>query len=95
MLTLLLAAALLAGYLIGRARPVLQITNWAAWQHRPTGLRRAAVWTIQSAENITWLICHPVAAWHAWQIHNNPPPPVEVPVRAIPWPPKDLPWDPR
>ncbi|UOB09121.1 hypothetical protein MQE23_08650 [Streptomyces sp. HP-A2021] len=78
MTAVLAALALLAvGYTLGRTRPVHRALNWANWQaySRPTGLRRAAVWTLLSAENLTWLTLHPVQGWHAWQHRNDPPPP--------------------
>jgi hypothetical protein len=69
---------LAAGYTLGRLQPARRASDWANWQHqgrRPTGLRYAAVWTILSAENITWLLTHPVQGWHAWQHRNDPPQP--------------------
>lgn len=72
------AISLLAvGYTIGRLQPARRASEWANWQHygrRPTGLRYAAVWTILSAENLTWLACHPVKGWRAWKHRNDPPP---------------------
>lgn len=50
----------------------------AAWQSvgkRPTGWRYAATFTVLSAEDIGWLLVHPVKGWHAWQHRNDPPPP--------------------
>lgn len=82
MLTLLLAAAA-AGYLAGRARPARALSDWAAWQTRPRGLRYAAVWTIRSAENIGWLITHPVQGWHDWRARNDPPPPRSPGIRLV------------
>jgi len=73
-----LAAALAVGYAIGRARPGHRASQWAAWQRigkRPTGWRYAATWTVLSAENLGWLIAHPVQGWRAWQHRNDPPPP--------------------
>jgi hypothetical protein len=84
-LTLLLAAAVVAGYLTGRARPARRASDWAAWQHQPTGLRLATAWTIRSVENIGWLLTHPVQGWRAWRARNDPPPVVPVPQpRSIP-----------
>ncbi|MFE9845814.1 hypothetical protein [Streptomyces goshikiensis] len=90
MLTLLLAAALLVGYLTGRVRPARAASDWAAWQTRPRGIRYAAVYAIRSAENLGWLIGHPVQGWHAWQTRNAPPPPRSpaLVLRANPWPPQ-------
>lgn len=90
MTALLLASAAAAGYLLGRTRPARRVSDWAAWQTRPRGLRYAAVWTIRSAENIGWLAVHPVQAWRAWQTRNEPPAARgTVPVRAVPWPAED------
>lgn len=72
-------AALAVGYALGRARLGHRASQWAAWEsvrtRRPTGLRYAAMWMVLSAENIGWLIAHPVQGWHAWQHRNDPPPP--------------------
>jgi len=77
--TWLLYAALLAGgYALGRARLGHRVSDWAAWQSvgkRPTGWRYAATWLVLSAENLGWLIAHPVKGWHVWQHRNDPPPP--------------------
>ncbi|MEV6580218.1 hypothetical protein AB0M92_18870 [Streptomyces sp. NPDC051582] len=94
MLTLLLiAGGLTLGYLTGRARPAHRASDWAHWQQygqRPTGIRYAAVWTIRSAENIGWLMTHPVKGWHAWRTRNDPPPPRSPAIRlAGDWPPED------
>ncbi|MEU4947687.1 hypothetical protein [Streptomyces lavendulae] len=87
MTALLLGAAVAAGYLAGRARPARAISDWAAWQTRPRGLRYAAVWTIRSAEGLGWLAAHPVQGWRAWRTRDTPPTLAVVPVRADPWPP--------
>lgn len=76
MTALLLAVAVVAGYLTGRTRPAHRLSDWAAWQTRPTGVRFAAVYTIRSVENIGWLLAHPVQGWRAWQTRNDPPVPV-------------------
>nr|WSX48867.1 hypothetical protein OG409_07855 [Streptomyces sp. NBC_00974] len=89
MSALLLAVAVVAGYLVGRARPARRISDWAAWQSRPAGVRFAAVYTIRSVENIGWLITHPVKGLHAWRTRNDPPPPRSpAPVLVSPWPPE-------
>ncbi|MFD1308996.1 hypothetical protein [Streptomyces kaempferi] len=75
---ILYAAILAAGYALGRARLGHRASDWANWQRygsRPTGLRYAAMWTVLSAENIGWLIAHPVQGVHAWKHRNDPPPP--------------------
>jgi hypothetical protein len=66
------------GYGVGRSRPVRRVVDWAHWQaigKRPTGTRYAAMWAILSAENIAWVVSHPVAAARAWRRRNDPPPP--------------------
>jgi len=77
-------AALAVGYVLGRARPLRRISDWANWQKygHPTGLRYAAVWTVLSAENIGWLLAHPVRGWHAWQHRNDPPQACSAPIRV-------------
>lgn len=78
MIWLLYVALPAVGYALGRARLGHRACDWANWQRygkRPTGLRFAAMWTLLSAENIGWLIAHPVQGWHAWQHRNDPPPP--------------------
>ncbi|MGW4493809.1 hypothetical protein [Streptomyces sp. NPDC004376] len=84
MIWLALTAALMGGYILGRARLGHRASDWANWQRlsaRPTGLRYAAVWTVLSAENIGWLLAHPVRGWHAWQHRHDPPPPRSPAVR--------------
>lgn len=75
---LVIAAALAVGYLIGWARLGHRASQWAAWQlygKRPTGPRWWAGYTVRSAENLGWLLAHPVKGWHAWRHRNDPPPP--------------------
>jgi hypothetical protein len=84
MMTALYAALLLLGYVLGRWRPLHRASDWAHWQHygkRPTGPRYWAVWTVLSAENIGWLITHPVRGAHAWRHRHDPPPPRSPAVR--------------
>lgn len=72
------AALLTVGYGLGRLKPAHRASDWANWQRygkRPTGLRYAAMWTILSAENLTWLALHPIQGAHAWKHRNDPPPP--------------------
>lgn len=80
MIWLAFAAAVLAGYGIGRYRPGHRASNWANWRQYDRTIRRHsprwwARWLVLSAENIGWLIAHPVQGWHAWQHRNDPPPP--------------------
>lgn len=77
-LTSIALGALISGYALGRYRPAHRASNWAAWQHygrRPTGIRYAAMFVILSAENLTWLVLHPVQGARAWKHRNDPPPP--------------------
>ncbi|MFF1284393.1 hypothetical protein ACFVY4_27075 [Streptomyces sp. NPDC058299] len=73
------AVLLAAAYGLGRVRPAHRASDWANWQaystRRPTGLRYAAMSVVLSAENLTWLVCHPVQGARAWQHRNDPPPP--------------------
>lgn len=83
-LTLAILATLAAGYGLGRWRPAHRVSNWAyrqRWGKRPTGARYWATYTVLSAENIGWLIAHPVQGWGAWKHRNDPPPPKSPPVR--------------
>ncbi|WP_051790095.1 hypothetical protein [Streptomyces sp. NRRL S-1022] len=70
-------ATLAVGYLLGRARLGHRLSDWANWQKygKPTGWRYAVMFTVLSAENLGWLVAHPVQGWHAWQHRNDPPPP--------------------
>lgn len=54
--------AFLADQSVG-TRPVRHSARW--W----------AMFTVLSAEDLGWLIAHPVRGWHAWQHRNDPPPP--------------------
>jgi hypothetical protein len=76
---LLYAAILAAGYALGRARLGHRASDWANWQRHDRTMRRHSIrwwarWTVLSAENIGWLIAHPVQGWHAWKHRNDPPP---------------------
>jgi hypothetical protein len=69
---------LAAGYALGRCQPAHRASDWAHWQHsgtHPTGLRYAAMFVILSAENLAWLVFHPVQGVRAWKHRNDPPPP--------------------
>ncbi|ROQ69200.1 hypothetical protein EDD93_3697 [Streptomyces sp. 840.1] len=83
-LALAILAALAAGYGVGRYRPAHRASDWANWQKygkRPTGARYWAMFTVLSAENIGWLLTHPVRGWDAWKHRTDPPPPLSPPVR--------------
>jgi len=74
------AALLTAGYAVGRYRPARRASDWANWQRYDRSVRRHSArwwvrWTVLSAENIGWLIAHPIQGWHAWKHRNDPPPP--------------------
>lgn len=80
-------AALSAGYGLGRWQPLHRASDWANWRRwgkRPAGLRFAAMYVVLSAENIGWLLAHPVRGWEAWQRRHDPPPPLAPPVRIRP-----------
>ena len=85
-MTWFLYAALLAvGYALGRARLGHRASQWAAWQlvgKRPTGPRWWLGYTVRSAENIGWLLAHPVQGVHAFK-HRNDPPPQRSPAMKI------------
>jgi hypothetical protein len=75
-----LAAGLAAGYVTGRVQPARRVSDWANWKKYDSQLRshRArwwAVFVVLSAENLIWLLIHPVQGWHAWKHRNDPPPP--------------------
>lgn len=93
MTALAVLAALAAGYGLGRYRPAHRTSDWAYRQmwakHRPTGLRYWAMYTVNSAENIGWLITHPVQGWDAWKHRNDPPTPPSPPVRIRTRPPEE------
>jgi hypothetical protein len=77
---LAIVAALAGGYALGRARLGHRASQWAAWQSvgtRPASrsLRYWAMFTVLSAENIGWLLAHPMQGAHAWRRRNDPPPP--------------------
>jgi hypothetical protein len=78
MLWLGIVAALAVGYALGRAQLGQRASQWAAWQligERPTGPRLWLGHTVRSAENLGWLLAHPVKGVHAWKHRNDPPPP--------------------
>lgn len=87
MSALALLATLAAGYGLGRWKPLHRASDWANWQRygkRPTGHRYWAMWTVLSAENIGWLITHPVQGAHAWRHRHDPPPPRSPAVTITP-----------
>lgn len=74
------AVSLPAGYLLGRLQPARRVSDWANWQKYDSSMRRHstrwwAMYVVLSAENIGWLLTHPIRGWHAWQHRNDPPPP--------------------
>jgi uncharacterized membrane-anchored protein len=94
---LLIVVALAVGFALGRARLGHRASQWAAWQSVGTlparrTIRFWAMFTVLSAENIGWLIAHPVKAWRAWQQRNDPPPPRSPALKFDPdWAAKRLP----
>jgi hypothetical protein len=90
-LTLLLAAALAAGYLLGRARPARALSSWAErlpWQ-RPAITRRHWQWwaaqPVYAVQIAVLLATRPRASVRAWRTRNDPPPRSPAPrVRAFP-----------
>jgi hypothetical protein len=82
-----IAAALVAGYTLGRWRPARGASDWAHSQgvrkSDPHDRRWWLVWLVLSAENIGWLITHPAKGAHAWQHRNDPPPHPAIRVRDI------------
>lgn len=73
-LTLVIASALAAGYLLGRLRPVRRAFDWANWSSYGRPQARAVVWLLLSAENIGIILTHPRECWHAWKHRHDPPP---------------------
>ena len=78
--TLATLGALAVGYALGRYRPAHRASDWANWQRYDRSLRRHSTrwWAasmVLSAENIGWLITHPVQGWDTWKHRNAPPPP--------------------
>lgn len=77
MIAVAAAVLLVVGYLLGRVRLGHRLSDWAAWQSvgaRPTGWRFIVMFTVLSAEDLGWLIAHPVQGVHAWKHRNDPPP---------------------
>lgn len=88
MLTLLLAAAVVAGYLTGRTRPARRVSDWAErlpWR-RPGFSRREWRWWVaqpvyacQIAVLLTTRPRHTIRVWREWRTRHDPRPPVPVP----------------
>ncbi|WP_445520499.1 hypothetical protein [Streptomyces sp. NEAU-174] len=84
----LVAAAVLlaAGYVLGRWRPARRASDWVNWKkYHPSARRNGpvwwAAWLVLSAENIGWLIAHPIQGARAWRHRNDPPPTRSEPLR--------------
>ncbi|MEV6569962.1 hypothetical protein [Streptomyces sp. NPDC051577] len=97
MLTLA-AAALLAGYLIGRTRPAQRVSDWAerlTWR-RPSVTRREWRWwaaqPVYACQIAVLLATQPRHTVHAWRTRHAPPPRSPAVTLVSPWPP---PEDPR
>ncbi|WP_328962943.1 hypothetical protein [Streptomyces virginiae] len=94
MLTLLLAAAVVAGYLTGRTRPAQRASDWAArlvWR-RPALTRREWRWwaaqPVYACQIAVLLATQPRATVHAWRTRNDPPPRSPAVTLVSPWPPE-------
>ena len=77
-------AALATGYGLGRWQPLHRASDWANWQRYDRSIRRhSARWwagsVVLSAENIGWLLAHPVQGWDVWKHRSNPPSPKSAP----------------
>ncbi|MCY0960832.1 hypothetical protein [Streptomyces sp. H27-H5] len=98
MTALLLAVALLAGYLIGRTRPARRVSDWAdrlTWR-RPAVTRREWRWwaaqPVYACQIAVLLATQPRETVRAWQTRNDPPPPRSPAVKLVsPWPPPEGP----
>lgn len=95
MLTLLLTAAAMAGYLTGRTRPAQRLSDWAdrlPWR-RPGFSRREWRWwaaqPVYACQIAVLLATQPRATVRAWQTRNDPPPRSPAVTLVTPWPPKD------
>lgn len=78
MLTLLLAVAVVAGYLLGHARPARRLSDWAHWQMYGRRVTRASWrwWATQpifACEITTLLALHPLDTVRNWRTRNAPP----------------------
>lgn len=85
MTALLIAAAAVAGYLLGRVRPAHRASDWAAWQFIGRPVRRSSWrwWAAQpifAAEIARLLILQPRQTARAWRARNDPPPRLPAPV---------------
>ncbi|WP_327413207.1 hypothetical protein [Streptomyces sp. NBC_01233] len=98
MTAVLLAVAVVAGYLVGRARPARWLGRTAIdWAdsldyRRPPVSRREWRWWVREAiyaPIFVWMLAtQPRKTLHAWRTRNDPPPPRSpAPVLVNPWPP--------
>lgn len=81
MTILLLAAALAAGYGLGRWRPARRASSWAHWltYEQPPVTRSDWRWwaaqPVYACEIGVLLATQPRRTMHAWRHRNDPPPP--------------------
>lgn len=82
--TLAIAAAIAAGYLLGRWRPIDRLDTWV-WRQLAFGgpwlrskPRQAVVLTVHT-------IVRPAATWHAWRHRHDPDPDRTPPQRDPNW----------
>jgi hypothetical protein len=94
-LTLLLAAAVVAGYLTGRARPGRRAFRWADRQvygrreTRRTSWRWYAAQAVYVLPAVVLLATRPRVTARAWRARNDPPPRSPAVTLVTPWPPED------
>lgn len=92
MLTLLLAAAAVAGYLTGRTRPARCLSDWAErlpWRHPGFSRREWRWWVAQpvyACQIAVLLAVQPRATVRAWKARHDPPARGPAPVLVDPWP---------
>jgi len=85
---LLLAVAVVAGYLVGRARPARRASDWAAWQFigRPVPRSSWRWWAAQpifAVEIARLLAIQPRRTVRAWRTRNDPPPRRSEPLHVV------------
>lgn len=84
---LVVLAAVVVGYVLGRARLGHRASDWAHWLMYGRRLTRCdwQWWAAQPvfAVEIAYLIAtRPRVTWRAWATRNDPPPPLGPPVRV-------------
>jgi hypothetical protein len=82
------AAALAAGYALGRIRPAHRASDWAHWlpySTPPVTRRNYRFWLAQpvyAAEIARMFVTGPRRTVHLWRHRNDPPPPLGPPLRV-------------